>query len=94
MIVRVHAMATADGRPVGKDPAPSAASQAPPEGRPAAGGRSAVLRGNPLDPVDRRAVERGAEAVREPHHLLETPEGVGSRRGPAAAVAGLFERAQ
>lgn len=59
MIFKVHAMAIADGRPVGKDPAPSA-SQAPPEGRPAAGGRSAVLRGNPLDPVDRRAVKVGS----------------------------------
>ena len=51
----------------------------PKGGRPL-GGRPRVLRGGPVDPLDRSPLERAAPAVREPHHLLAEAQGVGDQR--------------
>lgn len=51
--------------------------------------RPALLRRDSLDSVDRRSVERTAQAVWQPEYLLATAAAVGSQRGVADAVAGL-----
>jgi transposase len=89
-----HGMGTAHGRAVGPGAPGAPASQAQPEGRPASGGRSAVLRGHSVDPLDGGAVERAAPAVWQLDDVLAPPEAVGRERGAAGPLAEAAEDAQ
>lgn len=82
-------MAPADRCAMGPDSSPFAPDPAPTEGGPTACRRSALLRRDALDSVDRRTMERTAQAVWQPEHLLATAAAVGSQRGLADTVAGL-----
>ena len=59
------------------------------KGGPPLDGRSQVLRGHPVDSVDRGSLERTAQPVGELHHLLAETQGVGGEGRPAGAVARL-----
>lgn len=89
-----HGMATAHGRAMDRGAPGAPASQAQSEGRPAAGGRSAVLRRHSLDPLDGGALERAAPAVRQPDDLLVPAQTVGGELGIARAVAGAAPAAE
>ena len=80
--------------PMGQDSRPLAATSAASEGRTTAGGRSPLLRGDSVDPLDGRAVERVTLAIRQPRDLLAATAQVGTRRDAVETLAGAAEPTQ
>src|SRR5215470_3991496 len=68
--------------------------RAPPARRAAPGRPAWLFRGHPLDPLDGRAVERTAAAIRERDDLLAPPAAVGGARRARGALARLSQPAQ
>lgn len=81
-------MTPRDRRPMGPDSPPSPGSHTLPEGKPSSRRRPALFRRDALDSVDRRSLERTAQAVWQPEYLLETAAAVGSERETPGALAG------
>lgn len=86
---RPYGLAPRDRRPVGPDFPPSFRCPALTEGRSATYRCTALLRRDSLDTVNWRALERIAQTVWQPQHMLATAAGEGSQRRAADAVAGL-----
>lgn len=82
-------MAPTDRCTMGRGSPPSAPSHAPTEGRPSTRRRSAVLRRNSVDSLDRRPLERTAPAVWQPEHVLAPAATVGSQWRVVGSVAGV-----
>ena len=82
-------MAPRDRCPMGPDSPPSPCGRTFPEGGPSPRRCPALFRRDALDSVDRRPLERTAQAVWQPEYLLETAAAVGSERDTPCALAGL-----
>jgi hypothetical protein len=80
--------------PMGEDWRPLAAAGTPSSGRTTAAGGSPLLRGDSVDLMDGRAVERVASAVRQPLDLLAAIAQVGARRDAVETLAGVVEPTQ
>src|SRR2546425_10390299 len=86
-------LAQIDRRAVGQDRSAFAEGPAVAQGRPPAGGQPPLFRGDPVDSLDGRALERAAGGVRSPLDLLSPAPAVGSRWDVTFALAGLSGRA-
>src|SRR5215831_17410583 len=93
-IAWAHGMASPHRRAVGADSTAAASCEAPPARRAAPGRPAGLFRGHSLDPLDGRAVERTAAAIREHDDLLAPPAAVGGARGARGALARLSQPAQ
>lgn len=80
--------------PMGKDSRPLAAAVTAPTGRTTAGGGSSLLRGYPVDSLDRSPLERTAAALWQSNDLLATIAQVGARWNVVETMAGVLERTQ
>lgn len=56
--------------------------------------RPAVLRRDPVDPLDRRPVEANYPPIWQPQYLLATTAAVRSQPGAPCVVAGITDPAQ
>jgi len=79
---------------VGQDRPVASTTATESQGRPSSYQRSALFRGNSLDPAYRGPVERIAQNVWQRLHMLATTQGVGREWNLAEAVASIPRRSQ